>query len=139
MQHNESLNSLIDKASAIAGSDAALARLLAVPRQRIANWRNGNDSCSPEDCALIASVAGIDPIQEMTRAMLRKHEGTPKGDRLMKVLGKPLQATGAAIASAGLSALVIFGSMMPSPVNAAIHDVYRSLKRKNSSALLQTI
>lgn len=138
MQHNESLNSLIDKASAIAGSDAALARLLGVQRQRVANWRNGNDTCSPEDCALLAGVAGVDPLAEMTRAMLRKHEGTPKGDRLMRVLGKPLQATGAALCSAGLAALAIFGTGTALPSNAhaftVLHDVYNALRRKYGSA-----
>jgi len=103
----EAVNLLIDKAKAIAGSDAALARTLGVVPQRIANWRNGSAGCSLEDQALLAAAAGLDPLQELARAAVRKHEGTEKGDRLMRVLGKASRLTGAVAGFAGAAALAI--------------------------------
>ena len=98
------LNLLIDKARTIAGTDANLAKLLGVPFQTISNWRHGHKNASPEDCALIAAVAGLDPMAEMARAALRKHDGSKKGELLRKALGKPLLAIGVASASAGVHA-----------------------------------
>lgn len=116
MEHLEALNVLIDKAKSITGSDAATARLVGVVPQRMANWRNGSATCSPEDQALIAAAAGLNAEQVALRAMVMKHEGTPKGDRLMKVLGKALLATGGALGSAGASAAAIF-STIPAPAD----------------------
>lgn len=98
------LNLLIDRARAIVGTDANVAKTLGVPFQTVSNWRHGHKNASPEDCALLAAVAGMDPMQEAARAMLRKHEGTKKGDLLMKALGKASLVTGAAVASAGAHA-----------------------------------
>lgn len=104
MQQDAELISLMDQASAIAGSDAALARMLDRRHQDISDMRHGRKTATPEDCALFAMVAGLDPIAEMSRAMLRKHEGSRKGELLRKALGKPLLATGVAVASAGAHA-----------------------------------
>lgn len=134
MQQNEELNLLIDKAAVIVGSDYKLAQALGITRQTVSNWRHGHKPCSPAMRAIMASIAGLDAQAELTRATLESYEGSRVGDMLMRALGKPLRATGAAIASAGLSALVIFGSMVPSQVNAAIHDVYKLLRRKQGSA-----
>lgn len=112
MSDTKELNLLIDKARSIAGSDAALARSLGVLPQRLANWRNGSATCAPEDQALIASIAGLDPVAELARAVVRKHEGTAKGDALMKALGKASLLTGVALGSVGASAQQIF-SMVP--------------------------
>lgn len=111
MSNLDTINLLIDRASLIAGSDAAVARAIGQLPQRVTNWRNGSASCSPEDQALIAALAGLDPLTELARAMVRKHEGTAKGDMLMKALGKPLLAIGAAIGSAGASAHQIFSTV----------------------------
>jgi transcriptional regulator with XRE-family HTH domain len=111
MQHNEQLNLLIDKASSIAGNDSALARELGVSRQRISNWRHGQDTCTPEDQALIAEIAGMDAMTVLARAMVAKHEGTRKGEMLMRALGKTLAATGAAAGSAGAHAGELFGTI----------------------------
>jgi len=104
MKHLEDLNILIDKAASIAGSDYKLAQKLGVPRQRISNWRHGAATCTPADQALVAHVAGLDPVQVLARATVEAYEGKPKGDALMKALGKALLATGAAIGSAGAAA-----------------------------------
>jgi DNA-binding transcriptional regulator YdaS (Cro superfamily) len=106
------LNILIDKASAIAGSDYKLAKLIGAAPQNVSNWRHGSASCSPENRALIAAVAGLDPVAELARAVVEKHAGTSKGDMLMKALGKGLLVTGVALASAGAAAHQI-SSMVP--------------------------
>lgn len=107
MKHLESLNMLIDKAKEISGSDYKLAKMTGHTPQQISDWRHGRKPCPPEDQALIAGVAGLNPEQVALRALVEKHEGTAKGDRLMKVLGKALLATGGVIASAGANAMVI--------------------------------
>lgn len=133
MQHLEELNSLIDKAAASAGSDYKLAQSLDVPRQKISNWRHGLKTATPEDQALLASVAGLDPIATMARAVVQKHEGTKKGDQLMRALGKALLATGGAIGTAGANAAGTFSSM-PTPshllewVLAGLYTMYTKVK-----------
>lgn len=118
MKHLESLNLLIDQGKSIAGSDYKLARLTGHTPQQISDWRHGRKLCPPEDQALIAGIAGLNPEQVALRALVEKHEGTPKGDRLMKVLGKALLVTGGAVASAGANAAAIFSSI-PAPTHWA--------------------
>jgi len=120
MSNLETINLLMDKAKSIAGSDANLARALDVKPQRIANWRNGNATCAPEDQALIAAIAGLDPIAELARATVRRHEGSKKGDMLLKALGKASLATGAAIAGVGANAQAIFSSIQTTGVGEKI-------------------
>ena len=110
MKPSDDLIALIERASAAAGSDYKLAQLIGQGRQRISNWRHGEVTCPVEDQALMASVAGLDPAEFLVRAVVLKHQGTPKGDRLMKVLGKSSIAIGAVIGSAGAAAHAI-GSM----------------------------
>lgn len=98
------LNLLMEKARNVAGSYYKLAKLLDMPEQRLSDFRHGRRNATPEDCALFAAIAGVDPIQEMARAVLRKHDGSKKGELLRKALGKPLLATGAVLASAGAHA-----------------------------------
>lgn len=113
MDHLAEINTLIDKAAERAGSDYKLAAMLGMQRQAISNMRHGRKTATPEDQALFASVAGLDAMEVLARAMVWKHEGTPKGDKLMRALGKGLLATGAAVASAGASAAAIFSSISP--------------------------
>ena len=110
MQDLASLNLLMDKAAEVVGSDYKLAQALGTDRQIISNWRHGRRTATPEDQALIAAVAGLDPITTLARATVAKHEGTAKGDMLMRALGKALLVTGAGLASAGASAHQIYGS-----------------------------
>lgn len=101
---------LIDKAAAIAGNDNKLATAIGVPRMRINQWRKGV-SCPIEDQALIAYVAGLDPIEHLARGAVLKHQGGAKGDRLMRVLGKSSLAIGAALAGVGANAHQIFSTI----------------------------
>ena len=111
MEISKELLHLIEEASKKAGSDTKLADLIGQPRQRISGWRHGHKDCPPEDQALMAAVAGFDPMATLARAVVNKHEGKKKGDLLMKVLGKALLATGAAASSAGASAAQIFSTV----------------------------
>jgi len=107
LTHLEELNFLIDKASAIAGSDNKLATMIGTTRMAVSDWRAGRRPCPPEQQALIAAVAGLDPQQTALRALVQRHEGTPMGDKLMRVLGKPSLAIGAVAAFAGLNVIEI--------------------------------
>jgi hypothetical protein len=133
MQHHETLIELIDEASKVVGSDYKLAQVLEVSRQTVSNWRHGHKPCPAADVALMASVAGLDAEAWLVRATIEKYEGTAKGDRLYKALGKVLLATGAAVASSGASATVIFGSMVHDTLAGWLvtySTMYRNVKLK---------
>jgi DNA-binding transcriptional regulator YdaS (Cro superfamily) len=104
------INLLLDKAEEMCGKDYRTAKQLGVAPQLVCDWRAGRKNPQPEDIALIASVAGLDAEAWALRAMVEKHEGTAKGDRLMKAVGKALLVTGAGIGSAGAHAAAIFSS-----------------------------
>ncbi len=116
MTQLEELNLLIDKASGIAGSDAKLSRLIGAQPQNVSNWRHGKP-CPPEVQALIAHVAGLDPLAELARATVKKFEGERKGDLLMKALGKSSLLTGAIAGFVGAVVLAI-SSLIPQRVEA---------------------
>ena len=107
MQQVKQINELIDLAASIAGSDYKLAKMIGVSRMTLSDWRHGRRTATPEDQVLIADIAGLDTQATLARAIVEKHEGTAKGERLMKVLGKGLLLTGAAIATAGAKAVPI--------------------------------
>ena len=113
---------LIERALAVAGSQAELARLLKVAPPNITVWKKEEKPCPPEDQARLAAIAGIDPVQTLVRAHIEKHEGTEKGDQLAQVLGKFLVATGAVIATSGASAAQTF-----SPTFKGLCDLIRCI------------
>ncbi len=96
---------LIDRASKVAGSDNKLAKLIDAHQQHISQWRSGAKPCPPGDVALMASIAGLDADQWAIRAVVAKYEGTPKGEKLMRVLKASL-LTGGVIASGSAAAAV---------------------------------
>lgn len=122
------LITLIDKAAEKAGSDYKLAKLLAVNRQNVSNWRHAKAKCPVADQALMASIAGLDVNAWTARAIVSQYEGTAKGDALFKVLGKALLATGAVIGSSGASAHQIF-SMTLNLIAIDIGNFIRCIKR----------
>jgi len=124
MSKPEYLDQLIDRAKAKTGSDYATAKALGVSRMTVSNWRHGKKPCSAPDVALLAEVAGLEPDKWLMRATVTQHEGTPKGDKLMRALGKALLATGAAIASNGASAAVI--------CSTTLNDFIRCIERLSS-------
>lgn len=132
----EELNRLIDSAKARAGNDTKLAKMLNTTSSRVSDWRHGRKTCQPEDQAVLASIAGMNAIEVLARATVKQHEGTPKGDLLMRALGKGFVATGAAIGSVGASAAETFSSI-PTPSNwagwtlAGLYTMYRKVKLKH--------
>jgi len=102
------LDQLIDKASEKAGSDYKLAKLIAASPQTVSNWRHAKKTCPIADVVLMAEIAGLKAEEWAARALVSQYEGTSKGDKLYRALGKTLVATGAAVASFGASAHLIF-------------------------------
>jgi uncharacterized membrane protein len=56
----------------------------------------------------MAELAGFKAEEWAARALVAQYEGTSKGDKLFRALGKTLVATGGAVASFGASAHQIF-------------------------------
>lgn len=98
------LKLLIDKAASISGSRYALAKALHAKPSQVYDWEAGRKTRPPGDIALMAAIAGYDPVQWLVRATLEKYEGTEKGDQLARALGKPSPATGEATALGGADA-----------------------------------
>lgn len=103
---------LIEAGAAIAGSEYRLAKNLGVSPQVVSDWKHGRRTCTPEDWALLAYAAGLDPEEALIRAVVAKHADTPKGERLLTALGKGLLVSGAVgsfaiFASAGFHSTLI--------------------------------
>lgn len=88
------LNILIERAAAIAGSEYKIAKALQIPQSHITQWKHGTRTCSAEDRALLADMAGVDPFAEIAEAMAERWAGKPKGERLSAILSKRLQSVG---------------------------------------------
>lgn len=97
MQSHE-LPELIKRAAAVTGTKSALARHMGVTPQRLREWETGARTCPIEDVAIMADVAGLPAEIWLARAAMWTHEGTPKGERLQKALGKYARVIGAALA-----------------------------------------
>jgi DNA-binding transcriptional regulator YdaS (Cro superfamily) len=87
------LIALIDKASAIAGSDYKLAQRMGISRGNVSDWRHGRKPCSLEDRFLLAAIAGENAVKELLTGMLQRHEGTPKGEILKQAAKNDQHAT----------------------------------------------
>ena len=124
MKHTEILE-LLDAAKQQLGSDYKVCKALEISTSVVSDWRHARKNPQPEDIALIASLAGMDGATWALRALVEKHEGTPKGDRLMKAVGKAFLVTGAAIGGAGANAGAIFGSTYDH-VGYLIRCIFRS-------------
>ena len=142
--HLDELNELIDQAKKQAGNDTKLAKLLNTTPSRVSDWRHGRKTCQPEDQAMLASIAGFNAIEVLARATVQQYEGTPKGNMLMRALGKGSLAIGAALGSVGASAAAIFSSTTtPSHIAEwaliALNTMYRSVKSKTRFRLIKII
>lgn len=72
MQDLARLNSLIDKAAAIHGSDNQLAIALGKSRQQVSNWRNGHAAPGIDVQKQLCEIAGIDPAGHVMAAAIEK-------------------------------------------------------------------
>lgn len=85
------LNQLIDEAAAIAGSEYKLALTLGVPQQNLSNWKHGHRPCPIDLRAVMASIAGQDPQEELIEA-IGERLSDERRDRLRMAL-KSRQST----------------------------------------------
>ena len=95
------VNTLIDKATEVVGSNYKLGKLIGVSPQAMSDWKHHRRPCPPEDMALMAAAAGFDAEAWLIRGLLEKHAGTAKGERLAVALGKGSPATTEASGSSG--------------------------------------
>lgn len=102
---------LLDRAKKATGSDYKTAKALEVTPQRISDWRTGRQPVPVADVVLMAELAGLKTEEWAARAIVAQYQGTSKGDKLFKALGKALAATGAAIVSSGADAHRIFSAV----------------------------
>jgi DNA-binding transcriptional regulator YdaS (Cro superfamily) len=86
------LQSLIAQAASIVGSEYRIAKELQIPQSYITQWKQGTRTCSAEDRAILAEMAGVDPWPEIAQAMEERWAGKPKGDRLRALFAKRLEA-----------------------------------------------
>ncbi len=124
MANPEFLGQLIDQAAEAAGSPSKLARLLEVSAGNVSDWKAGRRSCPVADVVLMAEIAGLPAEEWAARAVVAQYEGTSKGDKLFRALGKALPAIGAAIVSSGANAHQIF-----SPKGGAVQEIAAYLIR----------
>lgn len=125
--------SLIDKASKVCGSDAALARRMGIYPADVSNLRTGKRPLSPELAAEIADIAGEDARQAAIDAVIERARGTRKENTLREILGKAL--------AAGVAAMLVISyngdsisatekiAIDTSTIAQAIHRIYSVLRR----------
>lgn len=82
---------LINLAKGAVGSMTALANELGVPDTVLHEYSKGRRSCPLDVQAMLADIAGFNATAQVHEAMLSKHQGTPRGERLAKALKKPLK------------------------------------------------
>lgn len=85
---------LIARAAENLGSEYQVAKAMEVTPQRLSNWKTGQQTCTAEDRALLADMAGVDPIPEIAEALLERVAGKPKEARLRDVLKSRLNLVG---------------------------------------------
>lgn len=126
----EEIVSLCDAAKQRLGSDYKVSKALDIPQTILSDWRHGRRNPQPEDIGLLADLAGMDGATWVLRAVVEKHEGTAKGDRLMKAVGKAFLAIGAGTVSAGANAQAISGwtGETAGLMLALLYTMYRKVK-----------
>lgn len=83
------MKTLIDKASKVCFSDGNLATQLGVAPSVISDMRHGHRTMSPETAAMLADIAGVNPVLAAIEAMLTRAEGTSRGLKLREIFEKP--------------------------------------------------
>jgi len=88
------IGNLLDAAKAMTGSDYQTSKKIRASRANLSDWRAGRRPIPAADIVLLASLAGLDPVEWGSRAIQAAHEGTEKGDALAEALKKALEVTG---------------------------------------------
>lgn len=86
VQSSLRLVQLIDMAATMAGNDARLAEQLEESRHNLSSWKHGRRSCPIEAQILMAEIAKLNVCEVMGSAIIEKHKGTTKGERLKRAL-----------------------------------------------------
>jgi hypothetical protein len=118
---------LLDAAKAVTGSDYKTAKALEVTSQRLSDWRKERQPVPVADVVLLAEIAGLRPEEWAARAIVERYEGTAKGDKLYRALGKSSLAIGAAVASNGANALQIFSAKGGETITEAVSYFIRCI------------
>lgn len=93
----DELKTLIDKASEICGSDAALAIKMGIGQSCISDMRHRGRTITPETAAELADIAGLDARQAAILAIIVRAKGTRREGAMREILGKGLAAGVAAM------------------------------------------
>lgn len=88
------LAKLIEAAASKAGGLTKLADELEIKHTSISGWKAGTKPCSAEYRALLADIAGVDPVAEVVQAVLDRCEGKPKEKQIKAVLMRHIQSVG---------------------------------------------
>lgn len=121
MQPSTRINSLITRASMRAGNQSRLAKMLEVSPGNVTDWLEGRRPCPLEAQILMAPLADENVDSVIHTAIVEKHEGTSKGEKLISALGKGLMASG------GLTVTMLSGrDASASSLNVAV-DLLRCI------------
>lgn len=88
------LEKLIEAAASKAGGYTKLAEELDIPHTHVSGWKAGTRTCSAEYRALMADIAGADPIAEVVQAIIDRSANKSRGERIKAVLLERLGTVG---------------------------------------------
>lgn len=130
----QALKSLIDKASKVCGSDAALAVRLGVKPSVISMLRK-NRSITPATAAELADIAGEDARQAAIDAIIEGTKGTRREGVMQEILGKAVAAGVAGVLAFSYNGDSIYSDQTTIKDNKVVNFIYiveylKSLKRK---------
>lgn len=94
------ITTLIDAASAVAGSRRKLAKALGYSNGNLSGWFAGTRTCPVEAQALMADMAGLDAEQTTLYAVIDGERNPQRKEALFRVLGKAYRQHGGAALSA---------------------------------------
>ena len=80
------LVTLINEAAGIAGSEAALGRIIKTTRHHVNAWKQGTRTCPLEMQVLMAQIAGKCSNETLVSGLLEKNSGTDIGQELKQAL-----------------------------------------------------
>lgn len=119
----QALKSLIDKASKVCGSDAALAVRLGVKPSVISMLRK-NRSITPATAAELADIAGEDARQAAIDAIIEGTKGTRREGVMQEILGKAVAAGVAGVLAFSYNGDSIYSNQTTIKNNNVVNFLY---------------
>jgi len=130
------LQTLIDKAVKVCGSDQALADRIGIARPNVSLMRKGKRPISPATAVELADIAGEDAKQAALDAVIESVKGTRREEVIKAILGKELAAGAAAVLAISYKEGSILGTEtsdnlddITQIVKHRIHRIYQTLIR----------